>query len=134
MFAFLTRNVHNPEANFFAEKNNGLLMEERSEFQKFMMKHGRNYATKEEYAYRFTVFVSMYNRIKTHNAKFVDEMGFEMEVNKFSDLTEAEFKKHTGFIHVPKDDDNEVPEGIEEEVPNGSVDWRSKGAVTAVKD
>ena len=98
------------------------------------MKHGRSFATQEEFNYRFTLFVSNYNKVKTHNDKFVEDMGFEMEINKFSDLTEAEFKEHTGFIPVPKNDDNEMPEGIEEDIPNASIDWRNKGAVTPVKD
>ena len=95
-----------------------------AEFQHHMIRHGRNYGTKEEYYYRLGLFTAMYHKIKTHNEKFAEEMGFEMGFNRFSDMTEEEFKRHTGFIPV-RDYPAEMEDGIEEDVPavNGGVNW-----------
>lgn len=61
-------------------------------------------------------------------------MGFTMALNQFSDLTEAEFKMNLGYIpssgsEIEVSDDTEV----DVQAPT-SVDWRSSGAVTAVKN
>ena len=107
------------------------------EFQKHLAGFGRNYGTKEEYYYRLGIFTQNYHLIKTPNAKHVEEMGFTMGFNQFTDLTEAEFKMHLGYIPSgPRDEEFTDEEDIVEEtsVLASSVDWRSKGAVTAVKD
>lgn len=52
-------------------------------------------------------------------------------------MTEEEFKRHTGYIRPVRDEqEEELTEGIEEEIPSESngVDWVTKGAVTGVKN
>lgn len=58
--------------------------------------------------------------------------------NLFSDLTEAEFKKFTGYdptLTPPRSEEDTI-EDDEEETPvaAANIDWRSKGAVTGVKN
>jgi hypothetical protein len=78
------------------------------------------------------------------NLKFIDELnlaeeegGAEFGLTKFSDLTEAEFKaRYLGYRRQPRED---VIEYDVLELPSNltvpqSVDWRTKGAVTPVKD
>lgn len=57
-----------------------------------------------------------------------------MALNQFSDLTEAEFKMNLGYI-PSSGSVNDVSDDTEVDVnAPTSVDWRSSGAVTAVKD
>jgi hypothetical protein len=59
-----------------------------------------------------------------------------MELNHFSDLTEAEFKLRLGYKPTIRNESR--MESSEEEVESvqapTSVDWRTSGAVTPVKD
>lgn len=130
-FAYLSRDVKPSYGNFMAKPMTDIEVE----FQKHINEHGRSFATKEEYYYRLGVFTQIYNQIQRHNAKFAEEMGFTMALNQFSDMTEAEFKKHLGYIP-----NNDYPEEVSDEEDEldtpvqASVDWVASGAVTPVKD
>jgi xylem cysteine proteinase len=109
--------------------------EAEQHFMQFISKHKRSYATKEEYYYRLGLFTQMYQRIQTHNNKHVELHGFEMEVNHFSDLTEAEFKMRLGYQPSIRTEPRTESFGAEQSVEApASVDWRTSGAVNAVKD
>lgn len=59
---------------------------------------------------------------------------YSLSVNKFADMTVAEFsKKYLGLKPTPKSED-EVSFTLEYENLPESVDWRNEGAVTPVKD
>jgi hypothetical protein len=45
--------------------------EAEQEFMKFISKHKRSYATKEEYYYRLGLFTSTYHKVQSHNTKKV---------------------------------------------------------------
>eukprot|EP01062_Namystynia_karyoxenos_P041772 TRINITY_DN3047_c0_g1_i8.p2 TRINITY_DN3047_c0_g1~~TRINITY_DN3047_c0_g1_i8.p2 ORF type:complete len:352 (+),score=138.25 TRINITY_DN3047_c0_g1_i8:83-1057(+) len=87
------------------------------------------YASEEEERMRFTTFAenmakaAVLQRKSTH-ATF--------GVGPLSDLTEAEFKTMRGFGPAPKN--LRAPKGNATEVKVSSIDWRDKGAVTAVKN
>ncbi|KAL3699100.1 hypothetical protein R1sor_017122 [Riccia sorocarpa] len=84
---------------------------------------------------RFQIFKDNLKFIHTHNVKAVKEGNYLMGVNRFADMTHDEFKgKYLGSKfdrkRAPKTSFRYAPVT---NVPD-SVDWRSKGAVTGVKD
>jgi len=100
-----------------------------------MTKYDKSYAP-EEFFYKYDVFKTNYEFVQAHNAA---NHSWEVELNKFADLTSAEFKvMYNGYKP-------ELRRGVRHEVqsladlrigayPSGSLDWVSKGAVTGVKD
>lgn len=50
-----------------------------------MTKHGKSYATKEEYLYRKEIFEQYLNEMSEHNSQNGET--WTMAVNKFSDMT-----------------------------------------------
>jgi len=104
-------------------------------FITWMTKYDKSYAP-EEFFYKYYVFKTNYDFVQAHNAA---NHTWEVELNKFADLTIAEFKlMYNGYKP-------ELRRGARQEVqsladlrigayPSGSLDWVSKGAVTGVKD
>jgi hypothetical protein len=75
----------------FMMNNEGLLNQDAyKEFISFIVKHGRNYESKDHHTNRFNIFRENYLRMVEHNKKG-SEVSFKMGVNRFSDMTEEEF-------------------------------------------
>jgi C1A family cysteine protease len=76
--------------------------------------------------------------IRTHNEEEAQgKHGFRCGVNQFSDLTRDEFHaQHLGGTYQVLDDSYRNVELLDEpaNVNAATIDWRTKGAVTAVKD
>jgi C1A family cysteine protease len=103
-------------------------------FSAWAQARGRVYATPEERALRARVYAANAAAIAAHNARGAP---WRMAVNDFSDLTAAEFKSRvaSGYKappHAPPPAAH-VAAGSGGAAP-GSVDWTSRGAVTAVKN
>jgi len=86
--------------------------------------------------YRRSVFEQNLEKIRTQNAKNdAGESGYRFGVNQFADLTEDEFAKVVGlgnpFPKKPIEERNEVFLPVTDTT---SIDWRTKGAVTDVKN
>ncbi|KAH7653592.1 Fruit bromelain protein [Dioscorea alata] len=101
-------------------KSTELSMAER--YEQWMVEYGRTYKTTEEKLHRFEIFMSNVQFIESFNA--AGNHTFELGINQFADLTNQEFRamhtdpfKYANFTDAPK-----------------SVDWRTKGAVTPIKD
>jgi len=94
--------------------------------------HNKSYTLVEE-AERFAIFTENYLNAVAHNAKSTT---YKKGLNQFSDLTGLEFKQiyASGYkgnkVRAPKYDK------VDYSILNlpTSVDWRTKGAVTAIKD
>jgi len=101
-------------------------------FSGFVKKYNKKY-THDEFFPRYTIFKANYNKIRAHNK---GQSTFSMAVNEFADMTFTEFhSKMTGYKRI----DNGVLRSKNGPHKNlktvaGSVDWRTKNAVTPVKN
>jgi C1A family cysteine protease len=97
-----------------------------------MLNHGKKYKSDEEFFARFQIFKQNLKIIEEKNAKYNPTTTYA--VNKFADLSKAEFKNLMLMNNLPPYE----PQG-ELVVANFSAnpptwDWRTKGACTGVKD
>jgi len=92
--------------------------------------HGKRYSSSEE-SHRFNIFQHNLVKIAKLNAQ---NSGVTFAVNQFADLTAAEFKsKYASGGHTASTSSEEfLAYPTTGSLPD-SVDWRNKGAVTAVK-
>ncbi|XP_034605913.1 senescence-specific cysteine protease SAG39 [Setaria viridis] len=104
--------------------------------EQWMAQHGRVYKDDAEKARRFEVFKTNVKFIETFNA--AGNRKFWLGVNQFADLTNDEFratKTNKGF----NPNAVKVPTGfryanVSTDALPATVDWRTKGAVTPIKD
>lgn len=110
-------------------------------FSSWCQQYEKKYTSDQEKQYRLQVFEQNYEYVTRHNA--VANASYTLALNAFADLTTHEFKaKYLGLSLSSSDSvirlnsryrvdgDNLLKES---EIPS-SLDWRSKGAVTGVKD
>ncbi|XP_015788835.1 cathepsin L1 [Tetranychus urticae] len=106
-----------------------------NEWESFKAKHNKVYADEREEAWRKTVFLNNLKKIKAHNERANNgEHTYRLGVNKFADLTYEEFKSaYLGFkkSHYSTPVVHNVNKTVQ--LP-ASVDWRTKGIVTEVKN
>jgi C1A family cysteine protease len=121
---------------FFAVSNAQTLLNENeiwSRFTNFQEKFAKKYENVQELETRFSVFRENFRNIITHNAD--RNQSFTMGVNQFTDLTPEEFKAQ--MIRGLKAPVGSYGCGSFSNSASGtpaSIDWRTKGAVTTVKD
>ena len=104
--------------------------------ERWMAQYNRVYMNDVEKAQRFEVFKANVKFIESFNA--AGNRKFWLGINQFADLTNAEFratKTNKGFKPSPV----KVPTGFRYENVSidalpASIDWRTKGAVTPIKD
>jgi len=104
------------------------------EFTQFVAKFGKYYQTQEEFDYRFAAFKTNLQKIAERNEANIKAGGQAVHgVNIFADIPQHEFNQR-----LMKNLTTYVPRGAEiapkSSAPSADVDWRTKGAVTAVKD
>lgn len=121
------------KAAIFASLALGVSAGIQEDFVSFVKKFNKVY-TVEEILTRFTNFQNNKAEIDAHNVKGET---WTMGINEFSDLSAAEFSnlykgyKHRDQSFLRSKNLHVIPEG---EKPLDDIDWRSKGAVTPVKD
>ncbi|KAG9144403.1 hypothetical protein Leryth_017540 [Lithospermum erythrorhizon] len=102
--------------------------------EQWMAQHGRSYKDIEEKAKRFSIF--------KNNVEYIDAVNnagtrtYKLGVNKFADLTNEEFRATSnGYKQAPFPRSCKATFMYENvsAIPS-SMDWRSKGAVTPIKD
>jgi len=101
-------------------------------FVQWMTKYEKSYGP-EEFFYKYGVFKTNYDFVAAHNA---GNHSWEVELNKFADLTSAEFKLiYNGYRPELRRTEMKTLTDLKVGAyPSGSLDWVSKGAVTGVKD
>lgn len=104
-------------------------------FNRWMEKHSRTYHSPVEKKHRFEIFKDNLRYIHTHNAR--QNQTFWMGLNEFSDLSHDEFRSRSMGM-LPADGAlgvrNEAKFMFEDVAVEPSVDWRTKGAVSEVKN
>ncbi|XP_039145600.1 cysteine protease XCP1-like [Dioscorea cayenensis subsp. rotundata] len=106
-------------------------------FESWLAKHGKSYASFEEKWRRFEVFLDNLKHINERNKQI---SSYFLGLNEFADMTHEEFKaKYLGLNRpqLPARTRDGNPLNFKYEnaanLPK-SMDWRKKGAVTAVKN
>lgn len=103
-------------------------------FHQWKKDHGRVYQDLGEMAKKFENFLSNLKYITDSNAKRKSSYDFLLGVNTFADWSANEFQET--FLHdidMPKDNGTRKLNDLACRAPS-FLDWRSKGAVTHVKD
>jgi hypothetical protein len=85
----------------------------------------------QEFFNRYNVFKSWVDFVERHNA---GNATWKAGLNQFSDLTPAEFQRQYLTLSVAATDLLPSPESDVPSPPSNDVDWRTKGAVTPVKN
>ena len=100
-------------------------------FEGFKKQFDKKYSSLEDFETRFGIFRENVQKIQEHNLGLYN---YTLSVNAFSDLTEDEFhqKYIGGYAKVDKTSCSKFT-GSDKEEPV-EIDWRSKNAVTPVKD
>ena len=102
------------------------------QFNNFIVKHKKQYASAEERASRFEIFKENLKRIEEYNA---EKDGATYGITKFADLTAEEFVKK--YLNAPSTTSHfkatETAARVGGAFPE-DFDWREHGAVTPVKN
>jgi len=100
-------------------------------FTKWVQQHSKKYEA-TEFFHRYQVFKANLEMINSHNSQ---GRSWDMEMNSFGDLTTEEFKEMMGYNHIQRPHATKMNaadlSGVQ---PEADFDWRSRGAVTGVKD
>jgi cathepsin L len=99
-------------------------------FGKFKEQYNKNYETEAEHKQRFSIFRSNLDFINSHDA---EAKGFTVAVNEFADQTLEEFSSWACGMNITKRIATVARTTPDVNAPT-SWDWRSKGAVTGVKN
>ncbi|XP_021694158.1 uncharacterized protein LOC23687573 isoform X2 [Aedes aegypti] len=105
-------------------------------FEKFKLKHSREYQSTLEHEMRFRIFKN--NLFKIEQLNKYEQGTAKYGITHFADMTSAEYRQRTGLV-IPRDEDRnhvgnpkaEIDENME--LPE-SFDWRELGAVSPVKN
>jgi hypothetical protein len=102
-------------------------------FTQWIKEHGKQYETSEFFS-RYETFKENAAMIQEHNRSGAT---WTMAMNEFGDMTNDEFiEKYTGYKGPSNSFARSMnaPEVDPDFVPAASIDWRTKGAVTPVKN
>jgi len=109
----------------------------RDLFQSWMRKHEKSYESESETNQRFAVFKDNLRHIHSHNVQ-ESKPSYSLGLNNLADLTHEEFKTRYLPTELPRRSENKLRKTENFKYgdvdPPASIDWRSKGAVTAIKN
>lgn len=109
------------------------------QWKSFKIQHRKKYSSLNEENARLSIFKDNLKEIEEHNEKYAKgEVAYSLKINKFGDLSPEEFSsKLTGYQKIPLATNRSLSQkfkySLNANVPD-SWDWRSKGAVTQVKN
>lgn len=102
-------------------------------FHSFIVTHGKSYSSQAEFSLRFGQFKRNLAFVSTF-ASSEPSATFTLGLNKFADYTPEEYRKLLGYKRVPKNSNGLFFKADPTKEIPASVDWRTEGAVTPVKD
>ena len=76
----------------------------------FLAKYGRSYATKEEYTFRFKIFIENMEKIMGFNEFKSEVEGIRLTINRYTDWTKYEYQRLLGF--KAKNNNNTITEDL----------------------
>lgn len=102
-------------------------------FSEWMGIHGRFYNSPSEIMFRRDIYQANLDKIEVHNS---ENHSWTMGVNQFADLTADEFKSRFtgGYAGSKKVFKKSSHSKFRVQTPPASVDWRTQGVVTPVKN
>lgn len=112
---------------FRCEKKYSGELEQR--FTEHIAEYGLNYGTVEEYNFRLTEFSKKESIINEINSE--EGNTFTVGHNQFSTWTDKEYQRLLGYQSVNR---TKEPKILDTTNIAATIDWRTKGAVTPVKD
>ena len=85
---------------------------------------------------KYSIFKDNLNLIMQHNAEHAEgKHRYKLAVNRFADMTRAEFSRTMLGLNAPNKKETKVDETLlESSSTPSSIDWVEKGAVTPVKN
>lgn len=101
-----------------------------SDFEHFKLRFNKTYSNYTDNTFRYGIYCD--------NVRYIDRFNndsnrsFELEINQFGDMSHEEFRSLNTLRLSPNKVRNEMP--IHRSTVPESVDWRSRSAVTPVKD
>jgi len=107
-----------------------LLSEDVETFESWKIRHNKVYESEKEHTHRASIFETNKFTVKQHNAA---GHSWTMGLNRFADLTPEEFSTRLGLKASLRTAYGEVHQSSGEQLDD-SVDWRTKNAVTPVKN
>lgn len=134
MFHYICKGAALLGFSHLCEKDGKDIQGLKYKFHEYMVEEGLSFATREEYEFRFDIFMKNEKEIQEMNAW---QKSFELGHNFFSTMTDEEIEKYMGFKLDESDKEelhySEFAEFGQVEIPS-SVDWRTKGAVNKIKN
>lgn len=101
--------------------------------EQWMAKHGRIYKSSEDKEYRLKIFAENLDFIRSFNNN--GTRSYKLAINRFAEMTNEEFKAfQTGFSKPLEAPDNSSFRYANVTDVPPSMDWRSKGAVSPIKN
>ena len=77
---------------------------EEMQFMHYLVAHGKSYGTREEYEFRLGQFRESLGKIHEHNSR--NDVTFRLGLNKFSDMTQDEYRRLLGLNPRRRDTQN----------------------------
>jgi len=133
-----------PEFGDVVLLQSGLDVTRADAFAAWKAEHGKSYATKAEDLHRQQIFESNLKQIEAHNQQARKQQAHNQQakkqhflgMNQFGDLTPVEFKsklfRKSASLNLVAS--KHSPNALSADLAPNSVDWRTLGYVTPVKD